>query len=944
MTLHSVRLSEVAPTDTRSYDSSTRRWHDLPVEEVLKLVGSDATGLPRTVAADRLRAAGPNRLPEAPRAGPAVHFLRQFHNLLIYVLLGAAGVTAALGHWVDAGVILAVVLVNAVIGFVQEGKAEQALSAIKDMIAPEARVLRDGRRVLVPAEDLVLGDIVLLEPGDRAPADLRLVAAYGLRMQEAMLTGESVPVEKTTAPVPAEAPLGDRRSMAFSGAFVAAGVGRGVVVATGADTEIGRISGLLERVETTTTPLLRQMESFARTITLAILAAAALILGFGYFVRSMTFGEIFMAVVGLSVAAIPEGLPATLTVTLAIGVQRMAARRAIVRRLPAIEALGSVSVICSDKTGTLTRNEMTVAVVAAAQRLFRVTGGGYGPQGGVTLDERDVSAEEYPQLGDLARGAILCNDADIAEVDGRWIVAGDPMEGALVSFGWKAGHEPSALRRTNPQTDAIPFDAAHRFMATLHHDHEGAAAIHVKGAPERVFAMCVTQHGEENGSEPLDAGYWHARVDEIAAQGQRVLAIATKAVDPTMRSLTFDDVDGDLTLLGLVGLIDPPREEAVAAVAECRAAGIRVKMITGDHAGTASAIARALGLENAAEVLTGTEIDGLKPCQLQDAVARIDVFARTSPEHKLRLVEAMRDRGAAVAITGDGVNDAPALKRADIGVAMGRTGTEAAKEAAEIVLADDNFATIAEAVRAGRTVYENLKKAVVFLLPVNGGEALALMLALLLGLTFPITPVQILWVNMVSSVVLAMTLAFEGPEPDLMRRPPRRTEEPILSRFVLWRVALVSLLFCAGIFGMFTLAQAQGASLEEARTVAVNTLVVMEIFYLFSVRFLTTTAVSLRALVGTGPVLIAVSAVAVLQLAFTYAPFMEAFFDTRPLSVLQGLMVVLAGPLLLLTLEIEKRVLRGWSSAAAAQPMLIARSVRPFGDDQRVAAGKERQP
>jgi magnesium-transporting ATPase (P-type) len=706
--------------------------------------------------------------------------------------------------------------------------------------------------------------------------------------------------------------------MAFSGAIVAAGTGRGVVVATGSDTEIGRISGMLETVETTTTPLLKQMEGFARTITLAILAIAALILVFGYFVSGMSFSEIFMAVVGLSVAAIPEGLPAILTVTLAIGVQGMAARRAIVRRLPAIEALGSVSVICSDKTGTLTRNEMTVASVATARRLFAVTGVGYAPHGGITLEGREVETDAYPLLGDLARGAILCNDAELREAEGAWSVTGDPMEGALVAFGWKTGFEPDALRQANPQTDAIPFDAQHRFMATLHHDHEGGAAIHVKGAPERIIAMCATQHGEENGHEALDADYWHARAQEIAAQGQRVLAIATKTADPARQTLTFDEVDSDLTLLGLVGLIDPPREEAVAAVAECRAAGIRVKMITGDHAGTASAIARALGLENADEVLTGAEIDRLGPEDLRRAAERTDVFARTSPEHKLRLLEALQAGGAAVAMTGDGVNDAPALKRADIGVAMGRPGTEAAKEAAEIVLADDNFATIAEAVRAGRTVYDNLKKAIIFLLPVNGGEALALIVALLLGVTLPITPVQILWVNMVSSVVLAMALAFEGPEADIMRRPPRRADEPILSRFVLWRVGFVSLLFSAGIFGMFTVAQAQGAGLEEARTIAVNTLVVMEIFYLFSVRFLNTSSLSLRAALGTRPVLIAIAAVTLLQLAFTYAPFMEAFFDTRPLGLAHGLMVVAVGPLLLLILEFEKRVLRGRRGGTAA--------------------------
>ena len=911
MTGRHARNSAAAPHGAKEHDPATTHWHERSVETVLSLLGAEASGLTATEAAERLRTLGPNRLPEPRRAGPVVRFLRQFHNLLIYVLLAAAAVTAVLGHPVDTGVILAVVLVNAVVGFVQEGKAEQALSAIRDMLAPEARVLRDGRRTLAPAESLVPGDVVLLEAGDRVPADLRVISSHGLRIQEAVLTGESVPVEKATAPVDRDAPLGDRRSMAFSGALVSAGTGRGVVVATGSATEIGRISGMLETVESTATPLLRQMEAFARTITVAILAIAALILVFGYFASGMSFSDIFMAVVGLSVAAIPEGLPAILTVTLAIGVQGMAARRAIVRRLPAIEALGSVSVICSDKTGTLTKNEMTVASVATARRLFRVSGAGYAPHGGITLEGREVDVAAHPLLGELARGAILCNDADVAEVDGRWSVTGDPMEGALVSFGWKAGHAPAALREANPQTDAIPFDAAHRFMATLHHDHEGAAAIHVKGAPERVIAMCASQHGEENGREALDPDYWDARAQEIAAGGQRVLAIAAKAADPAKGTLTFDDVDGDLTLLGLVGLIDPPREEAVAAVAECRAAGIRVKMITGDHAGTAAAIARALGLENADDVLTGAQIDQLGTDALRDAAQRVDVFARTSPEHKLRLVEALQAGGAAVAMTGDGVNDAPALKRADIGVAMGRTGTEAAKEAAEIVLADDNFATIAEAVRAGRTVYDNLKKAIVFLLPVNGGEALALVVALLLGLTLPITPVQILWVNMVSSVVLGMALAFEGPEPDIMRRPPRRADEPILSRFVLWRVGFVSLLFCAGIFGMFTFAQAQGASLEEARTVAVNTLVVMEIFYLFSVRFLNTTSLSLRAALGTRPVLVAIAAVSVLQVGFTYAPFMEAFFDTRPLGLLQGLAVVAVGPLLLLILEIEKRVLRG---------------------------------
>ncbi|MEM6383051.1 MAG: cation-transporting P-type ATPase [Pseudomonadota bacterium] len=889
---------------------SSADWHGRSVAETIESLGTSPNGLTADAAVSRLREAGPNRLPEPARDGPLRRFARQFQNLLIYVLLAAATVTALLGHFVDTAVILAVVVVNAVIGFVQEGRAEQALAAIREMLAPAARVIRNGGRLTVEAEDLVPGDLVLLEPGDKVPADLRLTQTNALRVQEAVLTGESMPVEKGTVPVDPTVPLGDRLSMAYSGSMVTAGTGRGIIVATGGDTEVGRITGLLGQVEVVTTPLLKQMEQFARTITMVILAIAAGILGFGFFVAQMAFGEIFLAVVGLAVAAIPEGLPAILTVTLAIGVQGMARRRAIVRRLPAIEALGSVSVICSDKTGTLTCNEMTVASVATARRVFTLTGAGYDPDGRVEQDGKPVDPMDHPLLQDLAVGAALCNDADLIQSDGSWSIVGDPMEGALVTFANKVGLETSVLRAQNPQTDAIPFDAQHRFMASLHHDHEGEATIHVKGAPERIISMCTRQHGDGDGvaDQAIDPAYWQARSEEIASKGQRVLAIATRRANPGARSLTFDDVQSGLTLLGLVGLIDPPRPEAIKAVAACRAAGISVKMITGDHAGTAGAIARDLGLANTRAVVTGADLDTFSPEMLRARVADTDVFARTSPEHKLRLVEALQAQGHAVAMTGDGVNDTPALKRADIGIAMGKTGTEAAKEAAEIVLADDNFATIAEAVRSGRAVYDNLKKAITFLLPVNGGEALALITALLLGLTLPITPVQILWVNMVSSVVLAMALAFEAPEPGIMSRPPRDAAEPILSRFVLWRVMFVSVLFSAGIFGMFTWARASGATLEEARTIAVNTLVVMEIFYLFSVRFLNTSSLSLKAVLGTKPVLIAIAAVTVLQFAFTYAPFMEALFDTRPLSLTQGLTVIAAGPLLLIILEIEKAV------------------------------------
>ncbi|WP_306117571.1 MULTISPECIES: cation-transporting P-type ATPase [unclassified Roseitalea] len=896
-----------------------QRWHDQPHETALEALRTRAeTGLDAGEVERRRRAHGANRLPEPRRAGPLVRFVRQFHNLLIYVLLGAGSVTALLGHLVDTVVILAVVMVNALIGFIQEGKAESALAAIRNILAPQATVLRNGRRQTVASDQIVPGDIAIIEAGDRVPADIRLIEARGLRIEEAALTGESVAVEKASGAVAADAPLGDRRSMAFSGTMAAAGQGRGVVVATGPQTEIGRISGMIARVESTQTPLLRQMTVFAKWLTGFILAFCLLILAFGLTLGGYGFTELFMALVGLAVAAIPEGLPAILTVTLAIGVQAMARRNAIVRRLPAIEALGSVSVICSDKTGTLTRNEMTVARVATANHAYRVTGTGYAPHGGFVLGEAEARPADHPVLTELARAALLCSEAELVQADENWSVLGDPMEGALLALAGKAGFDAETERRRVPQTDAIPFDAEHRFMASLRHDHQGRSHIWVKGAPERILAMCRTQRVSDGGSAPIDADYWRGQAQAIAEEGMRVLAIAAKPTHGDHGELHFADVDADLTLLGLVGLIDPPREEAVAAVRQCRAAGIRVKMITGDHAGTAAAIAGQLGLGNTSEVLEGAGIGALDDQALREAAARVDVFARTSPAHKLRLVNALQQAGHVVAMTGDGVNDAPALKRADIGIAMGRKGTEAAKEAAEIVLADDNFATIAAAVKAGRTVYDNLKKAIVFLLPVNGGESLSLVAAILLGLTLPITPLQILWVNMVSSVVLAMTLAFEPSERGVMARAPRPASEPILSGFVLWRVGFVSVLFMAGIFGKFALAQAQGASVAQARTIAVNTLVAMEIFYLFSVRYLHAPSLTLRGLLGTRPVLIAVAAVAALQFLFTYAPFMEAFFDTRPLTVVQGLQIVAIGLAVLTILELEKRGVRAWRDRRAA--------------------------
>ncbi|MEX2035583.1 MAG: HAD-IC family P-type ATPase [Xanthobacteraceae bacterium] len=570
-------------------------WHAEPAMEVLKRLSASPEGLTSTEALERKRIHGANQLPAAKPRSAFSRLFAQFHNLLIYVLLVAAIVAALLGHGIDTVVILLVVLANAVIGFIQEGRAEKALDAIKGMIAPHASVMRDERRITIGAEEIVPGDIVLLEAGDRVPADLRLVRARNLKIEEAILTGESVAVEKDIKPVDAAAALGDRTSMAFSGTFVVAGQGLGVAVATGLGTELGHISAMLGRVETLTTPLLRQMNQFARHLTAVILGVTVVVFGFAVWFRGYAWPEAFMAVVGLAVAAIPEGLPAVMTITLAIGVQRMAARNAIIRQLPAVETLGSVSVICSDKTGTLTRNEMTVQTAVTAANTFDITGAGYEPRGAFRLAGRDIDVTASPVLGEFTRAALLCNDATLRQTESGWIVDGDPMEGALVSFGVKAGHDAELIRKQFPRTDEIPFDSRHRFMATLHHGHENGTVAYVKGAPEQVIAMCSAQRGSE-GREPIEPSRWANVIDTLGAEGQRVLALAMKEMPPGAHDLRFQHVEAELVLLGLVGLIDPPREEAIAAVAECGTAGIRVKMITGDHGATAAAIASQLGL------------------------------------------------------------------------------------------------------------------------------------------------------------------------------------------------------------------------------------------------------------------------------------------------------------------------------------------------------------
>ncbi len=882
--------------------ADARAWHALDAERAMAELGARPDGLATAEAEARLRRHGPNRLPAPPRRTVLARLFGQIHNLLIYVLLASALVAALLGHAVDAAVILAVVVVNAAIGFVQEGRAEDALAAIRGMIDPNASVIRDGGRTAVPAEGIVPGDIVLLEAGDRVPADLRLIRARGLTLDEAALTGESVPVEKGTTAVAADAALGDRLSLAFSGTFVASGSGAGVAFATGAGTELGRISSLLHDVTPLRTPLIRQMDRFARQITLITLAGSAVVFLFAVAWRGYAVGDAFMAVVGLAVAVIPEGLPAVMTITLAIGVRRMAARHAIIRRLPAVEALGSVTAICSDKTGTLTRNEMTVQTVVSADRRYSVSGVGYAPEGTIEPAGDGV-------LGEIALAALLCNDARLVQTEAGWSIAGDPMEAALLVLAGKAGQAPDVVRARYRRIDEVPFDARHRYMATLHGTPGDGAVVHVKGAPERVLEMCRRQRTAA-GDEPLAPDRWHRAVEALAADGQRVLAVAGLDLPEAPDRLTPAMLEGRIRFLGLLGLIDPPRPEAVAAVRDCRAAGIGIRMITGDHVATALAIARQLGLAEDPRAVTGRDLDGLDEAGLRRVALEATVFARTSPEHKLRLVEALQAQGAVVAMTGDGVNDAPALKRADVGVAMGRRGTEAAKEVAAMVLADDNFASIAAAVREGRTVYDNLMKVVAWTLPTNGAEALAIIGAILLGLTLPLTPAQILWVNLLTAGALGMTLAFEPTEPGTMHRRPRRPDEPILSAVLAWRILFVSVVAAALVFVLFLSALARGLSLETARTMAVNLLVALEIAYLFSVRYVHGPSLTWQGVLGTREVLLGVGTVVLAQLAFTYLPLMHRLFDTRPLEITDLAAIVAVAGLFLVIVETEKLLRR----------------------------------
>ncbi len=900
--------------DPHSSDSTA--WHAIAADEVLRRLGSNAqSGLDTDEASRRLERYGRNQLPEGRKRGPFMRLLMQLNNILIYVLLAAGFVKLMLGLWLDAAIILGVVVINALLGFIQEGKAEKTLDSIRHMLSAEARTLRGEEVRMVPAEGLVPGDIVLLESGDKIPADLRLVDVKNLRTEEAALTGESVPIDKATEPVSEKATIGDREGMAFSGTLVAAGRATGVVVATGSHTELGRINQMMAAVSALETPLLRQIKKFGYGITASIGVVSVVVFVFGRWVRHLPFVEVFQAVVSIAVSVIPEGLPALITVTLAIGVQRMAKRNTIIRLLPAVETLGSVSRICSDKTGTLTLMEMMVVSAVTAGSAYGITGQGYAPAGEVLKD--GLPAGEDPVLELMGRVSILCNDAELLKQEGTWKVEGDPTEGALYPFAAKLGLDRQEEKTAFPRTDAIPFESEHKFMATLHRSGDGKEMLLVKGAPEVILEHCDRQESV-NGAVPIDRDHFIKEADRLAGQGERVLAMALLN-NPGVRagSLRPADLPRNLVLLGLIGLLDPPRAEAIEAVKECHGGGIRVTMITGDHKITAAAIAKMLNIGDGKTAITGAEIEEMDTATLQERVGDVDVFARASPEHKLRLVKAMQANKQIVAMTGDGVNDAPALKKADIGVAMGIKGTEVTKEAAGMVLADDNFASITAAIKEGRTVYNNIEKAILFMLPTNVAQGLVIMVAIFLGFTAPITAPQILWVNMVTSVALGLVISFEPHERDVMRRRPRAVHRPILDGFGIWRVIFVGLALLGLTLWAFFWMKSKDASDELARAAAVNALVIGQVFYLLNSRYRLDSSLSLKAHFGNKYLPLGIGAVVVLQLLFTYAPPLQVLFETAAIPLLVWPRLLLGGVVFFLVVETEKLIIRKMRSGPA---------------------------
>ena len=884
-------------------------WHEIPTKEVVGLLESNlTTGLAAAEVEARLRQFGPNQMTAQKRLSEWMRFLLQFHQPLIYILLASTGIAAAMGEWVDATVIFSVAFINAVVGYLQEAKAEKAIEALAKMVLTEATVRRGGEKLRIPSAQLVPGDVVLLQSGDRVPADLRLLLRRSLHVEEAALTGESLPAEKQTEPLPADTILADRTKLAFTGTLVTSGQGEGVVFATGDQTEMGRIAGMINLAEDLQTPLTRKIAQFSRLLLYVILALAGLIFVAGI-LRGKPWPEMFMAAIALAVGAIPEGLPAVVTITLAIGVGRMVRRNAIIRKLPAVETLGSTTVICSDKTGTLTQNQMTVQEIHAGGRLYHVTGSGYEAEGKIHFEQVPVVVGENVALIETLGAGLLCNDSQLVRNDnGQTIVQGDPTEAALIVAAQKAGLEEEEMSERLPRIETIPFESEYRYMATLHGTEDEPKIIYIKGAVEALLGKCTHALDEDGSLAPLDGALVLSHAEEMAARGLRVLAFARREMPPTHKSLEHEHVAGELTFLGLQGKLDPPRPEVIKAIAKCRAAGIHVKMITGDHVLTATAIAAQIGLDSGSGVvgLTGRDLENLTDEALADAAERASVFARVAPEQKLRLVKALQSRGHVVAMTGDGVNDAPALKQADIGIAMGITGTDVSKEAADMILTDDNFASIEAAVEEGRSVFDNLTKFILWILPTSAGVSLILLLAIIAGITLPMLPTQLLWINLVTALLLGLTLVFEPKESDIMQRPPRDPKRPLLTFPLLMRTGLVTLISTVGAFGLFAWERGiEGTALDEARTGVVNVIVMVQSFYLLNCRSRTRSIFAIglfsnRWLPG------GIAATWLAQLAFTYLPLLNRLFHTAPLRAEAWFYIIAIGLFTFAAVELEK--------------------------------------
>ena len=885
-------------------------WHSQPLSELTKNFDVEVDrGLSNVEVQRRLDLYGPNRLSLRPGKSGLRLLSEQFHQPLVYILLVAASVTAFLQEWVDSSVIFGVVLINAVTGFVQEANALKAIDALSRGLNASATVLREGQRHKILANELVPGDLVVLQSGDKVPADLRLTQIRELQIDESAMTGESVSAEKRLTMLDIDTVLADRCNMAYSSTLVTYGSGLGIVVETGDRTEIGLINRMIASTTDLETPLTRKISQFSQLLLWIIIGMATLTfaVGIGY---GHSILEMFMASVALAVGAIPEGLPAALTITLAIGVSRMAKRNAIIRKLPAVETLGSTTVICSDKTGTLTQKQMTVKVIYAGGKLFKVTGSGYNPTGEFRYQGQVIIAQEYPALLECLKAGLLCNDTRlIAETD-TWRIEGDPTEGALLVSAHKAGLHHTLISKDHPRLDTIPFESQHQFMATLHHNQaQDLRHIYLKGSLESLLLRCENVFDSQKQPIALNKSLLLGQLAEMAKQGLRVLAFAR--IDHSDNSVKHDEVCNGLTFLGLQAMIDPPRPEAAASIAACYKAGIQVKMITGDHPITAQAIARQLGMENAERVITGAQMQSIAESEYPNLVENCAIFARVAPEQKLQLVRALQAHGHVVAMTGDGINDAPALRQADIGVAMGLNGTEVAKEAAAMVLTDDHFATIEAAVEEGRGVFDNLVKFIVWTLPTNLGEGLVILAGVFANVTLPITPVQILWINMATALLLGLMLAFEPKEPNLMDRKPRNPKQPILTRHLMFRIGLVGILLLIGSFGLFEWELLHGESLIAARTSAVNVFVFGELFYLFNCRSLQYSMLHVGIFSNLWVIFGACSMI-LLQLLFTYWPPMQRLFGSAAIGYNEWLLIIGVGIIIYAAVGLEKLMFRKW--------------------------------